>query len=117
MLNEIRNRYVLRKESGHPGFQNTVILATSEDLKIMGSKIVELSTAGKGRVEFYKTDEFKSKSLGSIVFEVIDQDQLAKLQKTDFKNWIWNNTPIFTLVSIIGFAIYGVKVFIDRFVN
>jgi len=62
----VRNRYVLRRESGHPGYSNVVVLGTADDLLAMADSLRGMSERG-GRVEHYVTEEKNPDSLGAPV--------------------------------------------------
>lgn len=102
-----RNRYVRREESGHPGFRNVVILATPQDLLKLSEDIRELSEKGLGRVDHYVTEEMKPSSRGSIVFEVISEEDLRDLQRGNWKHWLWEKfgCALFLILGIC--AVYG----------
>ncbi len=102
-----RNRYVLRTESGHPGYKNAVILGTASDLLKLSDDIRELSNKGNGRVDHYVTEEKKPTSLGSIVFEVISERELGDLQRGDLKDWFSRQFGCILFFLVIACAVYG----------
>ncbi|HVG06584.1 MAG TPA: hypothetical protein VNM67_02695 [Thermoanaerobaculia bacterium] len=106
-----RNRYVLRKESGHPGYSNVVVLGTAQDLRRLSEDVQELAAAGRGRVEHYVTEEKRPTSLGSVVFEVISAAELIDLQRAEAKHWLserFGCPAMFVVkVAILALAVYG----------
>ena len=102
-----RNRYVLRSESGHPGYRNVVILATPPDLRKLSEDILELSNKGDGRVDHYVTEEKRPTSLGSIVFEVISEKELGDLQRGDLRDWLSRKFGCILFFLIVACAVYG----------
>lgn len=102
-----RNRFVLRTESGHPGYRNMVVLATASDLMTLSDEVRELSLKGSGRLDRYVTKEREPGSLGSIVFEVISEDTLCELQKGNWKDWFGRKFGCFILAAVCITAIYG----------
>ena len=102
-----RNRYVLRTESGHPGYKNVVILATPPDLLKLSEDIRELSNKGAGRVDHYVTEEKKPTSRGSIAFEVISERDLGDLQRGDLKDWFSRKFGCVLFFLLSACAVYG----------
>jgi hypothetical protein len=102
-----RNRYVLRTESGHPGFKNAVILATSPDLLKLSEDIRALSERGIGRVEHYVTEEKNPNSLGSVVFQVISDGELEDLQRESLKEWFSRKFGCTLLLLFLLCTFYG----------
>lgn len=109
MSNEIpsRNRYVLRRESGHPGYSNVVVLSTSSDLKKLADDIRKLAESGSGRLEHYVTEEKDPTSRGSVVFEVINEKGLGELQTGDLKYRITNKIGPVLVLGALALMIYG----------
>ncbi|QIF01529.1 hypothetical protein [Roseimicrobium sp. ORNL1] len=109
-----RNRYVLRTESGHPGYSNTVVLTTPTDLRNLAVDLQSLADKGDGRVEHYVTEEHSPKSRGSLVFEVISEHSLDTLQKSTAKS-AWRRSLGCLLSLFVGaLAVYGFYTAISR---
>ena len=102
-----RNRFMLRKESGHPGYSNTVVLATAEDLQKLSEDIRRLAESGRGRLDHHVTEERNPTSLGSVAFEVITEAELRSLQRGDWKHRmaLFIGPAIFIICALL--AVYG----------
>jgi hypothetical protein len=102
-----RNRFVLRKESGHPGYSNVVVLASQSDLQQLAEDVRRLSESGSGRVSHYVTEEKNPTSLGSVAFEVISEEQLSDLQRGDLKYRLWRLFGPVVIIAVVFLAAYG----------
>lgn len=102
-----RNRYVLRRESGHPGYSNVVVLATPEDLATLADDVRQLAESRRGRIDHYVTEEKTPDSRGAIAFEVIAEEELRVLQLGDRKHRLMKigaplGCGIFALLAVYG---------------
>jgi hypothetical protein len=113
---EPRNQFVLRIETGHPGYRNTVILGTKSGLSNLANSI-QSTLDGKSssvRVDHYVTREYEPTSLGAIAFQSISGDELISLQKLpakqSFLNWIrrlfWIGALVFSIIGIRTFWLW-----------
>jgi hypothetical protein len=112
-----RNRYVLRIESGHPGYRNTVVLATAADLLKLSDDIRSLANKGGGRLEHYVTEEHASRSLGSLVFEVTSVHELGALQTATTRSTWHRVLGCFFSLLVGASAIYGFLTALSRLVG
>jgi hypothetical protein len=110
---EPRNRFVLRRESGHPGFRNHVFLSTPADLRRLADQLSELAEAGSGRIDEYVSEETNSKSLGSLAFQTCTEQELVAMQagsrRRDFGSWI----AIALCLVVLALAIIGAGTLIE----
>jgi hypothetical protein len=112
-----RNRLVLRRESGHPGFSNAVILGTPADLKKLAEEVHALAERGQGRCDHYVTEERKPNSRGTVAFEIITEDELSSLQEGDIKHRLWEAFGPFILITALVLSAYGGYSLLQRLVT
>ena len=101
-----RNRFVLRRESGHPGYRNTIVLGTAADLNNLAAVIQQEVGAGR-RVDRHVSEEGNPASLGSIGFQAITEAELSDLQtRTPWKSVArWFYATLF--IAVCCLAVYG----------
>jgi len=112
-----RNRFVLRRESGHPGYSNAVILGTTADLKKLSEEVRSLAERGQGRCDHYVTEERRPNSRGAVAFEIITEDELRRLQEGDIKHRIWEAVGPFILITTLVLTVYGGYSLLQRVVT
>jgi hypothetical protein len=84
-----------------------VILATGPDLQKLSDDIRRLSETGRGRVDHHVTEEKNPTSRGSVVFEVISEEELSALQRGDSKHRLLLLMGPAILIVGVALAIYG----------
>lgn len=112
-----RNRLVMRRESGHPGFSNAVVLGTPEDLKKLATEVHSLAERGHGRCDHHVTEEKKPNSLGAIAFEIVSEEELCRLQEGDLKHRLWEALGPAILISALVLSVYGGYSLLHRLIS
>ena len=112
-----RNRFVLRRESGHPGYSNVVVLATPPDLLKLSEDVRKLAETGRGRVEHYVTEEKTPDSRGAVAFEVISNEELSALQAWTAKNRSFRVVGFGVVCVILALSAYGGYKLLDQFLG
>lgn len=112
-----RNRLVLRRESGHPGFSSAVVLGTPEDLKRLAADVHSLAERGQGRCDHHVTEEKKPNSLGAVAFEIVSEEELCRLQEGDLKHRLWEALGPAVLISALVLSVYGGYSLLHRIIS
>lgn len=87
-----RNRYVLEHESGHPGYSNTVVYGTPEDLELLARKLAEAVLAPGGSLSEFATRKHGASSRVTLQFRAVDAAEIdlwhVPSVKSRFAGWV-----------------------------
>lgn len=90
-----RNPFVIREESGHPGFQAFIILAKNEDLARLGQALIEESKKPAVCSSHYATLAHGQSSRVYLQFQSATAEELA----------LWHTQPLRIRLSRIARAL------------
>jgi hypothetical protein len=106
---QYRNKYVLRREAGHPGNSYTVVFATREDLGELGRKLVEEAQTERVRISNYATNEHGRNSRIYLEFRSATAQEMDDWHKTSLKfRVVTLIKPLFYLALFV-FAVIGIR--------
>jgi hypothetical protein len=106
---QYRNKYVLRRQTGHPGNSYTVVFATREDLGELGRKLAEEAQTARVSISNYATYEHGRTSRVYLDFRSATAQEMDDWHKKSLKfrieSWI---KPLFYL-TLWAFAVIGFR--------
>ena len=104
-----RNKYVLRRQTGHPGNSYTVVFATCEDLRELGQKLVEQAQTARISISNYATYEYGRTSRVYLDFRSATAQEMDDWHRRSLKLRLQSCIkPLFYLTLWI-FAVIGFR--------
>jgi hypothetical protein len=102
-----RNKYVLRREFGHPGNTCTVVFATREDLGQLGRKLVEAAQTERVRVSNYATNEHGRNSRIYLEFRSATAQEIDDWHTRSLKSRVAASVKSLIYLALFVFAVIG----------
>ncbi|MBL9204695.1 MAG: hypothetical protein JNN01_06400 [Opitutaceae bacterium] len=111
-METFRNKFVIRQESGHPGYCSTTILATREDLAALSDEIRKKLAEGYQPpfVSHYATEAHGQSCRVYLQFEPATERELDEYHKTKNSPWSWFIRPALGLLVVSLTIIGGLSV-------
>ena len=111
-METFRNKFVIRQESGHPGYRSTTIVATREDLAALADEIKKKLADGYQPpfVSHYATDTHGQSSRVYLQFEPATEKELDGYHQTKKPLGSWIVRAVMGLIAVALVIIGGLRV-------
>ena len=106
---QYRNKYVLRREAGHPGNSYTIVFATREDLGELGRKLVEEAQTERVRIFNCATIERGRNSRIYFEFRSATAQEMDDWHKSSLKFRMATSIKPLFYFALFVFAVIGIR--------
>lgn len=103
-----RNKFVIRQDSGHPGYRSTTVIATREDLSALADEMKKKLAEGYQPpfVCHYATEAHGESSRIYLQFEPASEKEIEAYHQAKNPVWHWFIRPAIGLV-VLALTIIG----------
>ncbi len=102
-----RNSFVLDRETGHPGYDSTVIYATPRDLEALGRELASSAASGPVSVSHYATWKEGQSSRVTLEFRTAAEGDLDRWHRIDAKTRLTRGFNLALTLVVLALATVG----------
>ncbi|MBK8181354.1 MAG: hypothetical protein IPK67_21220 [Planctomycetes bacterium] len=102
-----RNSFVLDRETGHPGYDSTVIYATPRDLEALGRELASSAASGPVSVSHYATWKEGQSSRVYLEFRTAAEGDLDRWHRIDAKTRLTRGFNLALTLVVLALAAVG----------
>ena len=109
MSESYRNPYVLRQQSGHPGFRATIVYGTRTDLANLGRKLLDASEKPAVAVSEFATVQNGQNSRVYLEFRSATPEEIDSWHKPLLKNRLLGAVKWIFVLVVFALALIGYR--------